>query len=173
MDIKMKTNNLTDIRRSLIYGIPSILFVLVFSIWNTENSFLKTIADLKNSAPSVRITPGDLVGVYFPIMGFTILVSVIQKAIPCKASTQIISERILAISVITGGGIMLFCLLVVTPFQYYAMPRLGYTRCNILEGHPNIYFSDWVKNPDWCVRGKSREWVNEQARLGGSPELNP
>lgn len=76
-----------------------------------------------------------------------------------------ISERILAISVVTGGGIMLFCLLVVTPLQYYAMPRLGYTRCNILEGHPNIYFTDWVKTPEWCVRGKSREWVKEQARL--------
>ncbi|WP_280190302.1 hypothetical protein [Delftia sp. PS-11] len=45
------------------------------------------------------------------------------------------------------------------------MPKLGYTRCNILEGHPNMYFTDWVKNPDWCVRGKSREWVREQARL--------
>ena len=84
MDIEMKNNNLADVRKSLIYGIPSILFVLVFSIWNTEHSFLRTIADLKNSAPSVRITPGDLVGVYFPIMGFTILVSVIQKAIPAK-----------------------------------------------------------------------------------------
>lgn len=165
MDIEMETNNLADVRKSLIYGIPSIIFVLFFSIWNTEHSFLKTIADLSNSAPSVRITPGDLVGVYFPIMGFTILVSVIQKAIPCKARTLMISERILAISVITGGGIMIFCLLVVTPLQYYAMPRLGYTRCNILEGHPNIYFTDWVKNPEWCVRGKSREWVKEQASL--------
>jgi hypothetical protein len=45
------------------------------------------------------------------------------------------------------------------------MPKLGYTRCNILEDHPTIYFTDWVKNPDWCVRGKSREWVNEQAHL--------
>src|SRR5258708_5589233 len=97
MDIEMETNNLVDVRKSLIYGIPSILFVLVFSIWNTEHSFLKTIADLKNSAPSVRITPGDLVGVYFPITGLAILVSVIQKAIPCRAGTQIISERILAI----------------------------------------------------------------------------
>ncbi len=60
---------------------------------------------------------------------------------------------------------MITCLLVITPLQYYAMPKLGYTRCNILEDHPTIYFTDWVKNPDWCVRGKSREWVNEQSRL--------
>lgn len=60
---------------------------------------------------------------------------------------------------------MFFCIFAITPFQYYAMPKLGYTRCNILENHPTIYFTDWVNNPDWCVRGKSREWVKEQARL--------
>jgi len=59
---------------------------------------------------------------------------------------------------------MITCLLVVTPSQYYAMPKLGYTRC-ILEDHPTIYFTDWVKNPAWCVRGKRREWVKEQASL--------
>lgn len=60
---------------------------------------------------------------------------------------------------------MFFCIFAITPFQYYAMPKLGYTRCNILENHPTIYFTDWVKNPAWCVRGKSREWVKEQAHL--------
>jgi hypothetical protein len=45
------------------------------------------------------------------------------------------------------------------------MPNLGYSLCNILKGHPNIHFTDWVKNPDWCVRGKSREWIKEQAKL--------
>lgn len=28
-----------------------------------------------------------------------------------------------------------------------------------------MYFTDWVKNSEWCVRGKSREWVKEQGRL--------
>jgi hypothetical protein len=42
---------------------------------------------------------------------------------------------------------------------------MGYERCNILQGHPSMYFTDWVSNPAWCVRGKSREWVNEQALL--------
>jgi len=169
----MKIKNLTEVRKSLLWSIPSFLFVLALSVWNTKYSFLETISDLKNSAPSVRFTPGDLFGAYFPLIAITGIFMLIQKAIPCKKSTLKKTERILVISVFTGIFLMLFCLIVITPFQYYAMPRLGYTRCNILEGHPNIYFSDWVKNPDWCVRGKSREWVNEQARLGGSPELNP
>lgn len=35
-----------------------------------------------------------------------------------------------------------------------------------------MYFSDWVKNPEWCVRGKTREWVKKQARLSSNLE-NP
>lgn len=89
----------------------------------------------------------------------------IQKSIPCKERTLKIAERIFALSVFTGTGVVLLCSFVIAPLQYYAMPKLDYTRCNILEDHPTIYFTDWVKNPDWCVRGKSREWVNEQARL--------
>lgn len=89
----------------------------------------------------------------------------IQKSMPCKERTLKIAERIFALSVFTGTGVVLLCSFVIAPLQYYAMPKLGYTRCNILEDHPTIYFTDWVKNPDWCVRGKSREWVNEQARL--------
>ena len=71
-----------------------------------------------------------------------------------------------------GISSALVSLIFITPLQYYAMPKLGYTRCNILEGHPTIYFTDWVKKPEWCVRGKSREWVMEQARLASGPE-NP
>jgi hypothetical protein len=36
-----------------------------------------------------------------------------------------------------------------------------------------MYFSDWVKKPEWCVRGKSREWVKDQALLTGNSEINP
>ena len=75
-------------------------------------------------------------------------------------------------AIAVGVFIMFFCIFAITPFQYYAMPKLGYTRCNILEDHPTIYFTDWVKNPEWCVRGKTREWVKEQARLSGNLE-NP
>lgn len=33
-----------------------------------------------------------------------------------------------------------------------------------------MYFTDWVKTPEWCVRGKTREWVKEQARLSRNLE---
>src|SRR5258708_8116230 len=84
----------------------------------------------------------------------------------CKKAAKNTRMLIFLSAIAVGVFIMFFCIFAITPFQYYSMPKLGYTRCNILEDHPTIYFTDWVKNPDWCVRGKSREWVNEQARLG-------
>src|SRR2546427_5430666 len=65
---KMEKNSLTEFRRSLIHGIPSLLLVSALSIWSIKYSFLNTIIDLKNSAPSVRITPSSLLVAYFPIM---------------------------------------------------------------------------------------------------------
>ena len=161
----MQATDIAQIRKSLIWSISSFLLILVLSIWSIKYSFLNTIIDLKNSSASVRITPLHLAIVYFPVIAVTGIIAMIQKSIPCKERTLKIAERIFAFSVFTGTGVVLLCFFVITPLQYYAMPKLGYTRCNILEDHPTIYFTDWVKNPDWCVRGKSREWVNEQARL--------
>jgi hypothetical protein len=96
-------------------------------------------------------------------MSITGIIFLVQKSIPCRSSILKISERIFKITTITGVVIMITCLLVITPLQYYAMPKLGYTRCNILEDNPTIYFTDWVKNPAWCERGKSPEWLKEQA----------
>ncbi|WP_225613988.1 hypothetical protein [Delftia sp. DLF01] len=169
----MKDRSLSLIRKSLIWSIPSFLLMLIISIWSIKYSLLETIYDLRNLSPTIRITPSDLVALCAPIISASGITIMIQKAIPCKADITKIPERILKTSLFAGILLMLFCLFIITPLQHYAMPKLGYTRCNILKGHPNIYYSDWVKNPDWCVRGKSREWVKQQARLAGSTESNP
>ncbi|WP_237736879.1 hypothetical protein [Delftia acidovorans] len=93
------------------------------------------------------------------------VVAVIANAIPLKKQVLKIFEYISIFSVGVNVISIAIAFLIITPLQYYAMPKLGYTRCNILEDHPTIYFTDWVKNPAWCVRGKRREWVNEQSRL--------
>ncbi len=162
---QMKDRSLSLIRKSLIWSIPSFLLMLIISIWSIKYSLLETISDLRNLSPIIRITPSDLVALCAPIISISGITIMIQKAIPCKVGITKIPERFLATSIFAGIFLMLFCLFIITPLQHYAMPKLGYTRCNILKGHPNIYYSDWVKNPDWCVRGKSREWVKEQARL--------
>ncbi|NBB66235.1 hypothetical protein GVN18_44055, partial [Pseudomonas sp. ODNR1LW] len=93
------------------------------------------------------------------------IVAVIANAIPFKKQTLKKVECILLSSTCVNIFFAAVGFFAILPLQYYAMPQLGYTHCNILEGHPNKDSMDWVKNPEWCVRGKSREWVKEQARL--------
>ena len=65
----------------------------------------------------------------------------------------------------------MLALIVIVPLtspliQNHYMPKLGYSKCLLLEGGRfSLWSTDWVKNPDWCVKGKTREWVNEQAAL--------
>jgi hypothetical protein len=47
--------------------------------------------------------------------------------------------------------------------QHWLFPKYGYSYCNLLSGNPTVWFNDWVKNPEWCVRGKTHDWVREQA----------
>jgi hypothetical protein len=93
------------------------------------------------------------------------LAAVILKSIPYKEKLHKKLETFIVYTLILCILSIPFCLFIIVPLQNYAMPNLGYSLCNILKGHPNIHFTDWVKNPDWCVRGKSREWIKEQAKL--------
>jgi hypothetical protein len=41
------------------------------------------------------------------------------------------------------------------------MYMFGYSRCDAIEDDS----FNWIRNPEWCVRGKDRAWVLEQARI--------
>ncbi len=53
------------------------------------------------------------------------------------------------------------------------MPRIGYTQCHVLQGQPTLWFTDWIRDPALCVKGKSLDWVNEQAKQPRRPALPP
>jgi hypothetical protein len=56
--------------------------------------------------------------------------------------------------------------------QHGLLPKYGYHYCNLLSGNPTVWFNDWVKNPEWCVRGKTHEWVREQAAKAQNNSAN-
>lgn len=161
----MKMNNLINLRKGLILYIPVLSMLSALSVWTYKNILLDTIVSLGNMGPVVRITPGSPAVVYFLFVAIALIVGLVSKAMPCRENIVRILERVFNISIYIGVFIALTCLIIFAPLQYYAMPKLGYVRCNILKDHPSIYFTDWVRNPSWCVRGKSREWVMEQAQI--------
>ncbi|WP_313237955.1 hypothetical protein [Delftia acidovorans] len=152
-------------RKNAIWAIPFAIVLLIADFYLIREIVIPETLDLFNLSPVVRITPlSPMIGSFWAIP-LTLIVAVIANAIPFKKQTLKKVECILLSSTCVNIFFAAVGFFAILPLQYYAMPQLGYTHCNILEGHPNKYFMDWVKNPEWCVRGKSREWVKEQARL--------
>lgn len=149
----------------LPWGIPLCIFLFISGIWIFFDVFLYELKEVILESEISRITPLSITSIYVTITSPILAIGLIAKSTPPKIQIIKKIDRLMLISTYLGLILLILCIFVITPLQYYAMPKLGYTRCNILEGHPNMYFTDWVKNPDWCVRGKSREWVREQARL--------
>lgn len=157
--------DLKSVRKMLVWGGPFSIGLFACGVWVLENNLLITVQDLWLQSAVVRITPGAPVAIYVVMISAIMAIGLVLKSIPCSYILMKIIDRGFCMVTVFGVALVAGCILVLTPLQYYAMPKLGYTRCNILQDHPSIYFTDWVKKPDWCVRGKSREWVREQARI--------
>jgi magnesium-transporting ATPase (P-type) len=137
-------------------------FMGIMCIWMFVGIALPSIADIRHSAPSVRITSGAF---WTPTWGLACL-SLAAAAIPRfflatklaerleKIALWIVLPAVLLIPVFLIGGSLL---------QRHYMPHLGYHYCDQLSGNPTVWFNDWVRNPAWCVYGKRHEWVREQA----------
>ena len=167
----MKNRTITN-RRNSIWGIPFLILIFIANVLICINDTFPNISDLHNNEAIVKIVPiAPLLISSLPTPAI-LLLTMIANAIPCKERVLKIMERILIVMLSINFASIAISFIILIPLQYYAMPKLGYTNCSILRDHPTIYFTDWVKNPEWCVRGKTREWVKEQARLSGNLE-NP
>lgn len=159
-------HDLKRIRGMIIWVIPFCIGLLLMGLWVLDVGLISAIEEISERSAVVRITPGAPLSIYIIIISIIVAIGSVLKAIPCGVSVAKIIDRIFCMSNIFGASLIVVCVFVLTPLQYYAMPKIGYVRCNILEDQPNMYFTDWVKKPEWCVRGKSREWVREQAAVG-------
>jgi len=151
-----------QIRKTIWWFLPICLAVIALGVWVINVDFIPSIKDLFALSPTVRVTAGEVVFPFFVLFLATMFPISIMRAVPVDERyvkpfesfakmTAYIMFASVAFSAVVGIG------------QYYLMPSLGYSQCNILKGHPTLYFSDWVKDANLCIKGKTREWVREQA----------
>jgi len=156
--------DVAGIRKTLIWGIPLYLALATGSILMVAYIMVPTMEGIAERAPVVRIGPAVLVAPF--VAAFCLLGGVVasMRAIPC--SDRIIKpfERAFIATVLAGVVAMLL-IPVTAALARSQMPSIGYIQCHVLQGQPTLWFTDWVRDPAWCVRGKSLDWVNEQARL--------
>ena len=152
------------VRKTLIWGIPLYLGLAIGSILMVACIMVPTINGVAESAPVVRIGPAALVAPFVAAFCLLGIVIASMRAIPC--SDRIIQpfERAFIATVLAGVVAMLL-IPVTAALARSRMPSIGYTQCHVLQGQPTLWFTDWVRDPAWCVRGKNLDWVKEQARL--------
>lgn len=154
-----------EIRKVLPIGLPSAVVVLAMSYLLTFQVLVPMVFDLQSQSPMIRIYAGAVIGPFIAPLALMMLIVVPMKAVPIFETFTKKTEKPFNVLVLINGIVLMLVLTTSTFLQSHYMPKLGYTHCDLLQGNPTLWSTDWVKNPDWCVKGKTREWVNEQAKL--------
>lgn len=155
-------NDIKQIRKLLVWGIPLYIGLIIGSALMVAYILVPTVAAIAVRAPAVRIAPGAQLAPFIALFCLLGIVVGVMRAIPC--SDRLIKKfEFAANAAVVASGIALLLVPVTSVVQRFYMPSLGYSVCSELQGNPTMWFTDWVRDSAWCVKGKSLDWVNDQA----------
>ena len=138
----------------VLYGIPS------------------TIDELRATPPVIRLTSGIFITpllIPFAFMAFLVSLTRLLNIGPAYRWLEARMSKFVVWTVAPGLIAIALHPIVVR----IAMPMHGYSICHRLDGSLSMWHNDWVRNPDWCVWGKTHDWVYEQAGLEPPPRRYP
>lgn len=152
-----------EIRKFLpkIYAVFLVTAVLCYL--TSFGGFFEQWFGLYRRTPAVRFTTFSVLTVLLAVIVALLTVTLTAKAIPCNERLTGVLMQSLNVLTFVSFGAMVALMFISAPLQRHYLPKLGYSSCNALKGSPSIWFTDWVRDPQWCVKGKSLDWVNEQA----------
>ena len=145
-------------------GVPSIFAMLALSYFIGVPEFVQTIKGIMEPSPIIRISVGLPIIIFIIPLCIFALILLILKGIPIEWGGVRLLVRLLNISIFAAAAFVVIGVPTLKFLQFHYMPQFGYSKCYDLSGRPTMWFNDWVKNPEWCVRGKDRAWVLEQAQ---------
>jgi hypothetical protein len=147
----------------LWWGLPLMVGSIALCVWGFALDVPRMYTELRQQAPSLRIRSGSLLMPFGALMFFSMLVLTPLRIWKFQTLGAWV-ERYLLIGSLIACVVAAPIILIGGHFLQQAyLPDRGYTECNKLSGAPSVYFTDWVKNPAWCVYKKDHAWVREQA----------
>jgi hypothetical protein len=147
----------------LWWGLPLMFGLLALFSWSFLAGVPRMYAELQQAAPSLSISTGLVLMPLFAFMVAAWIVMMPLRIWRLEKWANWFEKRIaipslvlcvISIPIVLIGGRIL---------QQTYLPQMGYSECNKLRGAPSVYFTDWVKDPAWCVYQKDHAWVREQA----------
>lgn len=153
------------LRKKLVWIVPLFLGAILLFWYMFDTAVISTYSDIRSRAPIIEITGFALTAPIGIVFFLLMLLVAISRALYLEKIADWI-ERNIAVQVTLVLGVSMVATAILSwPLQEYFMPKLGYSRCDILYGHTSLMSAArWLKYPELCVRGKSIAWVKEQAR---------
>ncbi|WP_284415275.1 hypothetical protein [Acidovorax sp. SUPP3334] len=170
--MKASADEAVHIRKTLLFAIPATVLMLGLCCYFTFWAIPDLVNALRESAPVVRIWPVLMLAPAMLPLAFLTLILLPMKGMQVGERIVARSTRWINVLVVLNGISLLLMASTSTLLQSHFLPPMGYEKCADLKGQPSLWFTDWVRDPAWCVKGKSLEWVNEQANSAvphGSP----
>jgi hypothetical protein len=147
-------------------GLVTSSLMVALGIWMFAGDALPSLADIRNRAPSVRVSSATFLGPMFALMFSALALLSIARFFYANRLARfaelafvwigLVCIALIPVITISGGFL-----------QRHYMPQLGYHYCDQLSGNPTLWFNDWVRDPAWCVYKKNHAWVREQAAAQG------
>lgn len=150
------------VRATLLWAIPLYLGLVAGACLLIRYEIIPTIVGVAALAPGVRIAPAALLAPFMVLICAVATILGVMRAVPCSDKSIQPIERFFTVVVLSSGVALLLIPVISVALRFY-MPSQGYSICSDLKDNPTMWFTDWVRDPAWCVKGKSLEWVNEQA----------
>jgi Na+-driven multidrug efflux pump len=156
------TEDIKKLRRSLVWAVPYLLVLVVVAILVIYFVIAPEIRNFYASAPSVRVSSSWLIVPFTALLLMSAIVLLLSKAFAGAVAVHW-SKTVTVIFMVMQIATVIAALPLGNFVYPHFLGKSGYSECNILKGHPTVWFSDWVRDPTWCVKGQSRAWVAEQA----------
>ncbi|WP_020424755.1 hypothetical protein [Paracidovorax oryzae] len=156
-------HDIPALRKTMLWSTPLFIGISASCVWATLHGVVPVFQGIAARAPVVRIAHAAQLAPFVAVVCIMAMVLGAMRVALCREAAIAKFERAFTIVVLACGLVML--LIPVTSIaQHYYMPSIGYTPCHALQGQPTRWFTDWVRDPAFCVKGKSPDWVNEQVR---------
>lgn len=152
------------IRKFLPIFLPAAALMVAVCVFSIIPDMAGTYHDIVNRSPIIRIAIGY--ALVMPVLPLLLVTSaaLVMKVVHINGLILNAATRIVNCLVIISALFLFIAIPAGKYYESYYLEGIGYSRCSELRGHPSMWFNDWVKNPEWCVRGKDRTWVLEQAQ---------
>lgn len=155
--------DIKKLRRNLWAIVPMFSAMVALSGWILWD-LVTALQDMAEGAPLVRCTPATALSPLMLVFFSAILILTLLRAAMLEGRMT----RALEMGMVYIGVLIALAIAPVTLVSSLAVDHVlaerGYEHCALLQGSPNRWTGDWVRNPAWCERGKDKTWVMEQAR---------